>query len=65
MAFQNNFQDFYSRFDGQKSKQSSLVILSEKKILESQRIFLMLTTWECLLQENSTALSISMISLQV
>lgn len=30
MALQNNFEDFYSRFDGQKSKQSSLVTLSEK-----------------------------------
>jgi len=30
MVLQNNFEDFYSRFDGQKSKQSSLVILSEK-----------------------------------
>lgn len=30
MALENNSEDFYSRFDGQKSKQSSLVLLSER-----------------------------------
>lgn len=30
MALKNKFEDFYSRFDEQKSKQSSLVIPSEK-----------------------------------